>query len=587
MPNFKLTYGFKNEKPTEVIEVFTHLGEAIEEAQIRAHKLFESTKEGQITKKEMKARYSDPFLAAAYTMQTADDYVDYFAEEMFSKDSTTYLVTNQLEMFSDTKFMHISLESAIDMLTPLSEIGLDSETDGLDVHTNKMLLLQLGVEDFQIVFDISSFDNKIPEPLREFLREDRLYLLQNAKFDLKFLFKQDVILKKVYDTMLVEIIITNGLQHGGRGLDAIVNKYCGITLNKETRKEFTTVGITDRGIAYAADDVKYLPEVKKKQLEIVAKFDLQKAVDLDNVFVIALAYTEYCGIKLDYNKWMTKVNNRKELLYKYKKEIEKQLLDDGMMNYFSGMNDLFSGTMECTINWNSSLQVRKLFKEYGINVEVHKGGKVTETVNASVLEPQLDDFPILRPYLKYKGMQKEVSTYGENWYKYINKTTGRIHTNFWQLNDTGRLSSGGGKGDFESVNLQNIPADAETRACFVAEAGNLMIDADYSSQEQIILANFSKESKLLKFYADGFTDMHSYLAFLIYEDIRRCSIEELTPDKLGYIKKEFPKKRDIAKKGGFAIKPFYLTIFIGFAVIYSINFYYLCVCLIHKNNENV
>ena len=560
MPNFKLTYGFKNEKPTEVIEIFTHLGEAMEEAQMRAHKLFESTEEGQIARKEIKARYSDPFLATAYIMQTADDHVDYFAEEMFSKSSATYLVTNQLEVFSDTKFMHISLETAIDMLTPLTEIGLDSETDGLDVHTNKMLLLQLGVEDFQIVFDISSFDNKIPKPLREFLREDRLYLLQNAKFDLKFLFKQDVILKKVYDTMLVEIIITNGLQHGGRGLDAIVNKYCGITLNKETRKEFTTVGITDRGIAYAADDVKYLPEVKEKQLEIVAKFNLQKAVDLDNVFVIALAYTEYCGIKLDYNKWMAKVNNRKELLYKYKKEIEKHLLDDGMLNYFSGMTDLFSGAMECTINWNSSLQVRKLFKEYGINVEVYKGGKVTETVNAAVLEPQLDDFPILKPYLKYKGMQKEVSTYGENWYKHINKATGRIHTNFWQLNDTGRLSSGGGKGDFESVNLQNIPADAETRACFVAEAGNLMIDADYSSQEQIILANFSKEPKLLKFYADGFTDMHSYLAFLIYEDIRRCSIEELTPDKLGYIKKEFPKKRDIAKKGGFAIKPFYLTI---------------------------
>ena len=40
-------------------------------------------------------------------------------------------------------------------------------------------------------------------------------------------------------------------------------------------------------------------------LEVV-KYTLQKTVDLDNVFVIALAYTEYCGIKLDYDKWLKK-----------------------------------------------------------------------------------------------------------------------------------------------------------------------------------------------------------------------------------------------------------------------------------------
>ena len=52
--------------------------------------------------------------------------------------------------------------------------------------------------------------------------------------------------------------------------------------------------------------------------------------------------------------------------------------------------------------------------------------------------------------------------------------------------------------------------------------------------------------------------MHSYVAFLMYPNIRRCSIEELTPDKLKYIKKEYPEERKIAKSAGFAIKPFYL-----------------------------
>ena len=554
MPKFNLTYGLKGQELKKSSEDFRHLGEAMEKAQARALAMFKSTKLGEDTEEDSRRAYpNDPITALGTFMMEASNYIDFFAEEIFSKPTEIYIVTKQLELFDRDKFTHISLEKAVEMLNSLDEVGIDTETNGLDCHTNDLLLIQLGIEEFQVVVDLNSFDNKIPQSLRDYLNSERTFILQNAKFDLQFLFTQDVIIKKVYDTMLVETIITNGLQFGGRSLDAIVSKYCGVTLNKDVRKEFTTVGITDRGIQYAADDVKYLPEVKKKQLEQVEKFNLQKAIDLDNVFVIALAYTEYCGIKLDYDKWLTKTANRKELLYQYKKEIDSYVVDNKMNKYLSGMYDMFNNTMECTVNWNSPVQVKNLFKDLGINVTVHEKGKTKETINAKVLKPQVNEFPILEPYLKYKEMQKEVSTYGESWKKHINPKTGRIHTNFWQLNDTGRLSSGGGKGDFESVNLQNIPGDAETRACFVAEPGNVLIDADYSAQEQIILANFSKEPKLLKFYADGFTDMHSYVAFLMYEDIRRCTLENITPDELQYIKDNFPKNRTIAKNAGFAI----------------------------------
>lgn len=105
-----------------------------------------------------------------------------------------------------------------------------------------------------------------------------------------------------------------------------------------------------------------------------------------------------------------------------------------------------------------------------------------------------------------------------------------------------------------TVNLQNIPSDDETRACFIPEKNCVMIDADYSSQEQVVLANESKEANLINFYSKGFTDMHSYVAFLMYPDIRRMTLEELTPQNLGYIKKEYADKRQIAKSAGFAIK---------------------------------
>jgi DNA polymerase-1 len=117
--------------------------------------------------------------------------------------------------------------------------------------------------------------------------------------------------------------------------------------------------------------------------------------------------------------------------------------------------------------------------------------------------------------------------------------------------NTGRLSSGDMREN--KPNLQNLPSDELTRSCFIAEPGHKYIAVDYSSQEQIVLANFSGEENLINFYKKGFTDMHSYVAFLMYERIRRCTIEELEPHSLDYIKKEHPDLRYLAKTAGFAI----------------------------------
>ena len=50
--------------------------------------------------------------------------------------------------------------------------------------------------------------------------------------------------------------------------------------------------------------------------------------------------------------------------------------------------------------------------------------------------------------------------------------------------------------------------------------------------------------------------MHSYIAFLMYDDIKTCPLEDLKPEDLTYIAKNYPDKRQLAKSAGFAIKPF-------------------------------
>lgn len=462
-----------------------------------------------------------------------------------------YLVTNTTYLFEFGLFNIISLEKAISILEEFNELGLDTETKGLDPYTKELLLLQLGNNKVQIVFDINSFNNKIPQLLKDFLQSDRLFIIQNAKFDLKFLLAQDIILTKVYDTMLAEIIITHGLQYSGRDLKSIVNKYCNEELDKSIRGDIVHKELNESILLYASRDVKYLEIVKREQESIAKELDVLKAIELDNSFVVVLAYTEFFGIKLDYDKWKKVAFKNEEELLSLKKDLDNFLWEDGKVKYFTGMNTLFSEGQDCTVNWNSPKQVILIFKEYGINTTVKEKGKSKETVNASVLEPQSKDFPIIKLYLTYKEKQKEVSTYGDSWKNYINPVTGRVHTTYKQIINTGRLSSGD---KFDGTpNMQNIPKSGGFRECFIPEKDFVMVDADYSSQEQVLLANFSKEENLINFYKRGFTDFHSYIAFLIYDHVRTCELEDLTPDHLKHIKDNFPEERFLAKSAGFAI----------------------------------
>jgi DNA polymerase I-like protein with 3'-5' exonuclease and polymerase domains len=98
------------------------------------------------------------------------------------------------------------------------------------------------------------------------------------------------------------------------------------------------------------------------------------------------------------------------------------------------------------------------------------------------LGPQKDKCSLIPIYLDYKEAVKLTSTYGQNFLDQINDVSGRVQSRYQSIGtDTFRISSGGKeKNGTQLVNLLNIPADAETRACFIAENGNRWISIDYS-----------------------------------------------------------------------------------------------------------
>ena len=71
-----------------------------------------------------------------------------------------YLVTGNLSLFNseDAEYTVISVEESLRLLRPLPVIGVDTETEGIDVHTKNLLLAQFGCFDFQVVVDCRTID---------------------------------------------------------------------------------------------------------------------------------------------------------------------------------------------------------------------------------------------------------------------------------------------------------------------------------------------------------------------------------------------------------------------------------------------
>ena len=467
-----------------------------------------------------------------------------------------YLVSNNPEVSTCSEYTIISVQESLELLNPLTIIGVDTETEGFDCYKDKLLLAQFGCKDFQIVVDCKTIDIK---QYKEFLEStEKLFLFWNAKFDLKFFYYQGIVITKVYDGYLAEKLMWLGYPPGYHelSLKAAGYNYLQIELDKTVRGKIFYAGLATDVIVYSANDVKYLEDIKNKQLEEASKKELIKALNFENKFVIVLAYIEFCGVKLDIERWKHKMDQDLTLLNEKEKALNNWVVEHFPNNkkytFVNLQGDLFTGfdtTPKCTINWNSAKQVIPLFEELGFDLNAFdkNTGTTKKSIDAKVIKPQKQISSIAPIYLDYKAAQKIVSTYGENLINQVN-VDGRIHTQFNQLMDTGRLSCGGKNKNTkeEYINLQNLPADAETRACFIAESGNKWISIDYSGQETYLLASIANDEAIIKELTEGSGDIHSLTAYMSYKEIPRG-----TPIK--EIKEKYHDLRQEAKGIEFAI----------------------------------
>lgn len=148
-----------------------------------------------------------------------------------------------------------------------------------------------------------------------------------------------------------------------------------------------------------------------------------------------------------------------------------------------------------------------------LSLPCKKKTKSGYSTNAEVLESLVDVHPIVSMILEYRTLTKLNSTYVDGLLKQIHDD-GRVHSVFRQTETrTGRISS-------TEPNMQNIPVRKELgrnmRKFFVADEGNVLLDADYSQIELRVLASVCGDENMQSAFING-EDIHTSTAAQVFD----------------------------------------------------------------------
>ena len=500
-----------------------------------------------------------------------------------------YLVTTQQELFNNSEYKIISIEESLQLLKDCKILQYDSETSCKNFHLGKILCIQFGnkTKDFQIVIDCTTIDIQY---YKEIL-EETLLVGHNLKFDISWLYNYSIIPRKIYDTMIVEQLLYMGFpripifperyvkynydfpykvittKEGhtyyelSYSLKSLAAKYLNIDIDKTVRGEIIWRGLDTQVILYSAGDVTYLEDIMNAQIEACRKKECLIGAKLECDFVPVIAYLEWCGIKLDEDKWKAKMSEDRKALNKSLEELNDYAINHPKLQQWvkqdlqGSLFDGFDTAPKWTVDWQKKEAI-KVFKALGFNVShiSKQTNKETESIMEKVLSPQkgIDD-TFLKLYFEYQGRYKVCSSFGQGHLNIINPITGRIHTNYWQIGTiSGRMSSGGTTDEdlakykklsvkeCNNLNFQQLPHDVITRGCFIADKNNVFVSCDYAAMEARAGAEVYNEKILLDEFLYGSGDTHAAYAKVVFseelKDVEVKDIKRLRPDLRNKVK---------------------------------------------------
>lgn len=229
-----------------------------------------------------------------------------------------------------------------------------------------------------------------------------------------------------------------------------------------------------------------IPLIQALGLEPVAR-------ELEMPLIFVLARMERRGVKID-----------TDFFYNLEQELtEEQRMVEKRIHELAGV----------AFNVSSPKQLAAVLFER-LKLPRGRRTKTGYSTSSDVLIDLGDAHPVLKEVLRYREINKLLTTYLEPLLTMADKKTNRLHTSFNQTGtSTGRLTS-------SEPNLQNIPIRGElgkkVRQGFVADNAMVLISADYSQIELRILAHFSEDERLIELFERG-EDIHTATAAAILE----------------------------------------------------------------------
>lgn len=428
-------------------------------------------------------------------------------------------------------------------------VGVDTETTGLDPRVNQVRLVQLGTPDFALIVDLDgwrcegersvAWDSPGLRELRAFLQGPKGKVLQNAAFDLNFLRGEGVVLGgSIFDTMVAAKLINNGTA-AKNDLGSIVERNLKVDLPKELQKANWAGEVTTEMYEYAARDVICLPllvPVLKQALEtsrVRPNYTLWDLFGLEMSVLRPIALMQWHGFGFDElgaKELRTSLVEEAEAL----KTVFLETLDadikkenpnnphvwlprdpDGSVNTREkDTGSIRLGTKLLKgFNPRSPKQMAERFEQAGIMLPPDEKG--APSLDQNLLAFLRNEYELIDRYMTWKTAVTKVS----NIEKLLESVgpDGRIHCNYRQMGtETGRLSAA-------SPNLQQVNRGKDFRSKFVAAPGYVLVVADFSQVELRVAAELSGEQRMIDAYLAG-RDLHTETAALM----AKVSFDEVT-----------------------------------------------------------
>ncbi|EDL47112.1 POM1, putative [Plasmodium vivax] len=371
----------------------------------------------------------------------------------------------------------------------VTHCGLDIETTGLEVFDEKIRLIQIAVEDYPvIIYDMFNITKEsILTGLREVLKNEKVVkIIQNGKFDAKFLMHNKFEVANIFDTYIASKLLDKNKNMYGFKLNNIVEKYLNVTLDKQQQNSVWNNSLLNNNqLFYAARDSSCLLKLYKKLKSEICRENMGTVNDIENKCILPICDMELNGITVDLESLSKSTNEILSELNEETSKLKAELKDE-------------------EINVNSQQQVLKALQNKNVR---DVSNKLIENTSDSNLKNFLNhrEVVLLR---NYRRLYKLYSAFYLKLPQHINKKTNKIHTTFNQLKTfSGRFSS-------EKPNLQQIPRQKNIREIFIPQKDNIFIIADFRQIELKIAAEITNDDIMLKAYNNNI-DLHTLTASII------------------------------------------------------------------------